>query len=150
MKFYLLHTYNIFKGIYLWFHTYGRTRKSAEKFKDVKKWTARKVLAVEAEEDLKQTIRESTGGWNGSNSGKADNQKAFGTYQVELSKIWNQQSEDDRSRLEEIARLWNETGPPAIQQAKCVLTYSSGLSAHQFSLETQRRLPSTFGHFVNR
>ena len=89
-----------------------------EKFRDVKTWTARKVLAVEAEQDLKSTIQENTGGWKGLNSGKADNQKAFGTYQLELSKIWQNQSEAERDRLDGIAKLWNETGPPAAQQAK--------------------------------
>jgi hypothetical protein len=89
-----------------------------EKFRDVKTWTARKVLAVEAEQDLKRTIQENTGGWKGLNSGKADNEKAFGMYQLELSKIWQNQSEVERNRLEGIAKLWNETGPPAAQQAK--------------------------------
>jgi len=78
----------MYKGIFTWFHTYGRKRESLEKFRDVKKWTARKVLGVEAEEELKTTIRQKTGGWNGTNSGQADNQKAFGTYQVELSRLW--------------------------------------------------------------
>jgi hypothetical protein len=73
---------------------------------------------VEAEEDLKEIIRSNTGGWNGSNSGKADNQRAFGTYQVELSKLWHGTSEAERERLDEIAALWNQVGPPAEQQAK--------------------------------
>jgi hypothetical protein len=54
-----------------------------EKFQDVKTWTAQKVLAVEAEQDLKRTIQENTGGCKGLNSGKADNQKAFGMYQLD-------------------------------------------------------------------
>ena len=73
---------------------------------------------VEAEEDLKATIRTNTGGWNGSDSGKADNQKAFGTYQAELSKLWNRTSDKDKAQLEEVAALWNQMGPPAEQQAK--------------------------------
>jgi hypothetical protein len=89
-----------------------------EKFWDIKTWTAQKVLAIEAEQDLKRTIQENMGSWKRLNSGKADNQKTFGTYQLELSKIWQNQSEVEQDRLEGIVKLWNETGPPAAQQAK--------------------------------
>jgi hypothetical protein len=97
---------------------YGRKRASAEKFKDIKKWTARSVLAVEAEEELKTTIWENTGGWAGSLSGKSDNQKAFGAYQGELSNLWKATSDRERERLEDVAKLWNQMGPPPEQQAK--------------------------------
>jgi hypothetical protein len=106
------------QGVYTWFHMYGRKRASAEKFKDIKTWTARSVLAVEAEEELKAIIRENTGGWAGSLSGKRDNQKAFGTYQTELSTLWKTTSDSERERLEAVAKIWNQMGPPPEQQAK--------------------------------
>ena len=106
------------QGIYTWFHTYGQKRESIEKFRDMKKWTARKVLGIEADTDLKNTIRTKSGGWNGSESGKADNQRAFGMYQAELTKVWDRTSDEEKQRLELVAELWNQMGPPAAQQAK--------------------------------
>jgi hypothetical protein len=88
------------------------------KFRDVKTWTAWKVLAVEVEQDLKQTIQVNTGGWKGSNLDKVDNQMAFRPYQLELLKLWKGQSEVDWDRLAAIAKLWNETGTLAAQLAK--------------------------------
>lgn len=89
-----------------------------EKFKNVKKWNARGVFAAQAEDELKETIRQKTGGWKGTSSDKSDNQKAFGLYQIELSKLWNHTSDGEKERLEKVAELWNQMGPPPKQQAK--------------------------------
>ena len=142
----------MYKGIFTWFHTYGRKQESLEKFRDVKKWTARKVLGVEAKEELKTMIQQKTGGWNGMNSGQADNQKAFGMYQVELSRLWEGVPEQEKARLEEVAALWNQMGPPPDQQAKFAFLASSCRQSWiiDVALEMQRRHTSTFGPFASR
>lgn len=75
-------------------------------------------MGVEAEEELKTIIRNKTGGWAGSSSDKKDNQKAFGMYQTELSKLWEGTSTAEQERMEKLATLWNQMGPPPEQQAK--------------------------------
>jgi hypothetical protein len=95
------------QGVYAWFHTYGRTRESSEKFKGIKKWTGRRVLAVQAKGELKETIQGKTGGWVEDTSCKADNQKAFGTYQKELSNLWGKTSEAEKRKMEDLANIWN-------------------------------------------
>jgi hypothetical protein len=97
---------------------YGRKRESVEKFKSLKKWTARSVFGAEVQDELKTMIRMKTGGWKGSLSDKSDNQKAFGQYQAELSKLWNTTSDGEKARLGKVAELWNQMGPPPEQQAK--------------------------------
>jgi len=99
---------------------YGRKRESAEKFKRVKRWTARTVFGTEVQDELKKTIRLKTGGWNGASSGRLDNQKAFGQYQAELSKLWERTSAAEKERLAGVAELWNRMGPSQEQQAKQV------------------------------
>jgi hypothetical protein len=106
------------QGVYTWFHTYGRTRESSEKFKGIKKWTGRRVLAVQAKEELKKTIQGKTGGWVEATSGRLDNQKAFGTYQKELSNLWDKTSEVEKRKMEDLADIWNRMGPPAEEQAR--------------------------------
>jgi hypothetical protein len=100
---------------------YGRKHESAEKFRSVKKWTARSVFGTEVQDELKATIQLKTGGWNRASSGLADNQKAFSLYQKELTKLWNDTSDKEKDRLDRLAELWNQMGPPPKQQAKQVL-----------------------------
>ena len=78
-----------------------------EKFKGIKKWTGRRVLAVQAKEELKKTIQGKTGGWVETTSCKSDNQKAFGTYQKELSNLWDQTSAVEKKKIENLADIWN-------------------------------------------
>jgi len=77
----------------------------------------------------------------------ADNQKAFGTYQVELSRLWEGVPEREKARLEEVAALWNQMGPPPDQQAKFAFLASSCRQSWiiDVALEMQRRHTSTFG-----
>jgi hypothetical protein len=100
---------------------YGRKRESVEKFRSVKKWTARTVFGTEVADELKETIQMKTGGWKGASSGLADNKNAFSLYQKELSKLWNNTSDKEKERLDRLAELWNQMGPPPKQQAKQVL-----------------------------
>jgi hypothetical protein len=67
---------------------------------------------------LKKTIQGKTGGWVEATSGKADNQKAFGTYQRELSMLWDETSEAEKRKMEELAVIWNRMGPPPEEQAR--------------------------------
>lgn len=75
-------------------------------------------MGVEADEELKTIIRSKTGGWAGSSSDQKDNQRAFGTYQTELSKLWESTPGAEKDRMEKLATLWNQMGPPPEQQAK--------------------------------
>ena len=52
---------------------------------------AQTVFGTEVQDELKKTIQLKTG-WNGALSGRLDNQKAFGQYQAELSKLWEHTS----------------------------------------------------------
>ena len=97
---------------------YGRTRESSEKFKGIKKWTARRVLAVQAKGELKKTIQGKMGGWVEATSGRLDNQKAFGLYQKEFSNLWEKTSEGEKRKMEDLANVWNQMGPPAEEQAR--------------------------------
>ena len=147
--------FNCSQGVYTWFHLYGRKRESVEKFKNVKKWNARSVFGTEVEDELKAVIRKRMGGWNGSSSGKADNQKAFGQYQAELSRLWNGTTEDDKERLGKVAELWNQMGPPPKQQAryekkKIYQVIHHNLMVHTPPLGMPTRLTSISGHFANK
>ena len=93
------------QGLYAWFHTYGRKRASTEKFKNIKSWTGRSVLGVEANEDLKTIIWNKTGGWAGSSSDQKDNQRAFRMYQTELSKLWDLTLKAEQEHMEKLAIL---------------------------------------------
>ena len=90
----------------------------AEKFKNIKKWTGWSILGVEADEELKTIIQSKTGGWAGSSSDQKDNQRAFGTYLMELSKLWESILAAEKDRMEMLAILWNQIRPPPKQQAK--------------------------------
>jgi hypothetical protein len=79
-----------------------------------------KVLRLKDETELKAKISDMMGGWNGSQSTKADNQKAFRMYQHELMDLWMRTSKEEKDRLKGVAALWNQIGPPAKQQAKYV------------------------------
>ena len=106
------------QGVYTWFHTYRWTREWSEKFKSIKKWTGRRVLAVQAKGELKKTIQGKTGGWVEVTSCKLDNQKAFSTYQKELSNLWDQTLVVEKKKMEDLADIWNQMGPPVEEQAK--------------------------------
>jgi len=134
---------NIFRqGVYTWFHTYGRTRESSEKFKGIKKWTARRVLAVQAKGELKKTIQGKTGGWVEATSGRSDNQKAFGSYQKELSNLWEKTSEEEKRKMEDLADVWNQMGPPAEEQARYDLQIELMFYWYQFGIGMQNRVIS--------
>ena len=90
----------------------------AEKFKNIKKWTGRSVLSVEADEELKTIIQSKMGGWAGSSSDQKDNQCVFRMYQMELSKLWELTPAAEKDRMEKLATLWDQMGPPLEQQAK--------------------------------
>ena len=97
-------------------------------------------------------IQQKTGGWNGMNSGQANNQKAFRTYQVELSRLWEGVPEREKARLEEVAALWNQMGPLPDQQAKFTFLASSCRQSWiiDMALEMQRRHTCMFGPFASR
>lgn len=63
-------------------------------------------------------IQGKTGGWVEDASSKADNQKAFGTYQRELSNLWKKTSEAEKRKMEDLADIWNRMGPPAEEKAR--------------------------------
>jgi hypothetical protein len=78
----------------------------------------RRVLSVQAKGELKKTIQGKTGGWVEATSCRSDNQKAFGMYQKELSNLWDKTSEVEKRKMEELADIWNQMGPPAEEQAR--------------------------------
>ena len=62
---------------------------------------------VHAKGESKKTIQEKMGGWVEATLWKLDNQKAFGTYQKELSTLWTMTLEAEKRKMEELTIIWN-------------------------------------------
>jgi hypothetical protein len=100
------------KGVQWWLHTYGRKRKSIERFYYVKRWNYRMVLAQRYPAIHQQAVDKL------SNQAVKGSQAYLRCYQSALSRVLAKLPGAEIDNAKDTAKKWNSMGPPHEIRAK--------------------------------
>jgi hypothetical protein len=100
------------KGVQWWLHTYGRKRKSIERFYYVKRWNYRMVLAQRYPAIHQQAVDKL------SNQADKGSRAYLRCYQSALSNVLAKLPSAEIEDAKDTAKKWNTMGPPHEIRAK--------------------------------
>jgi hypothetical protein len=96
-----------------WLHNHGRSRKSKDLVKYVRRWNVRQVVGVLHQNEVEQLCREHSQAVPGERAYLKSYQKVLKTYAESIT-------EDQRVRYQEMANEWSDRSPPPEVQQRSI------------------------------